>query len=215
MMSNEPPKIEAPPRRPPWDKIDPILQRTAWGITIAVGVLALISNFVVPYFEVFAVLIQFAAVGWHVLQWRKKKSYLVGWWIQPLFVLQIAMAVMEAGFYFSRGDRLLAGFWLCAGLSWTALLVLATREQHNALREEHDDLWSALLKIATAQGKIVDILHNLTERQHDIVKMNRTEMEVCKPGTDKSELLPGKTPVLEAISDVSRSTEATGELVGR
>lgn len=174
-MSSEPPKMEAPTTKPPWDKVDPILKRTALCLTIVVTSLALINNFVIPFWEVFLMVVpQAAYVAWNVRNWRKDKGYLVGWWIQPLFVFQLGITFTEAGIHFSKGDaynRLLGVLWLCASVAWTTLLVLAAREQHNAIREEQKDLWNALLKISTTQVKVIDKLENLANTQHELAKV--------------------------------------------
>jgi hypothetical protein len=119
---------------PRWPKeVDPWMQRTAWGLAITLGILTLITNFIVPFYDIFLILTNLGVAAWYAYLWRKNRNFLNSWWIQYVIVPSLVLAFIEANFYFKEGSayHLLKGsLWMLTGLAWTAISMRAEYEKY-------------------------------------------------------------------------------------
>ena len=89
---------------PPWPKkLDPWLQRTVWGLGITLGVLTLMSNYIVPHFEVFMSFTYIAYAALYAYLWYRNWGVLNSWSIQFILVPCIVISLIDAVRYTGRG----------------------------------------------------------------------------------------------------------------
>jgi hypothetical protein len=119
---------------PPWPKtVDPWLQRTAWGLGITLGVLTLITNYIIPYFELFMPFTYITYYYVYAYLWYRNRGFLNTWSIQFILVPCIAVSVIDVFRHIGRGDGygLLVGcLWLLSAAGWFALSVRAEYEKY-------------------------------------------------------------------------------------
>ena len=147
---------------PRWPKeVDPWMQRTAWGLAITLGILTLITNFIIPFYEAFLILPYLALAAWYTYSWRKDRNFLGTWWIQYVIVPNIAACFVEAFLYARRGNAyslLVSGLWLLPTAAW---FVLSLRTAY----EKYIFLWGVLAKQSLLTERLFRLSNLLSDEE--------------------------------------------------
>jgi len=161
---------------PTWPKkVDPWLQRTAWMTTATLGILALITKVIIPYYEAFLIVPYLALAAWYAYSWHKDRNFLGTWWIQYAIATSMVPCFVWAYHNFALGDGyhvLVSSLWFLTGSAWVALSVRAAYEKYVFL-------WGFLATLVLTDEMQQKILHRLqgVEYNEDFGQALRTDMQ--------------------------------------
>lgn len=159
-----------------WDKVEPPLKRAALILGLVTGSLMFISNFVIPYWKIWVILVIFAPVCLNYYYWFKRRSFFAYWW-SSLTDFLCSVYMLLSGLYFvnkynvSDSDLLSGCLQLILSALFFGLCIIGLYEQ----RRRRDDRILLLSKINEAQLALllgtldyVKVLASNTAKQLDI-----------------------------------------------
>jgi hypothetical protein len=179
-MSDSQPTNEPKPGL--WPKqYDLILQRTAWITTISYGAIALFTNLILPYWQLFvAVPIGLFAVL-ELYRGLKYKDHFLKASHQAQYTTNMVVAIAQAAFCFGHESDYhiaLAVEWFVIAVMWYGLLQWASTYQFTTLWDTLDTIGTTQGTLADnqrtflkTQGKLIDNLETITNNQHDMAKL--------------------------------------------
>jgi hypothetical protein len=186
-LTKEPAEVAAPKHRM-WVKVDPLLQRTAWILSITLVALTLISNYVVPHYQYFLVAPQFLIVAWYLYKWKTQEGFLAGWYMQYGLWVQVALCLFQSSIYLRVADgdvyiKTLAILWILVGCSWFAMTALAAHENQKAV-------WNAISDFSNTQSRLIDLVRDIAETQGLIIEKDGLEKRLAEVQKEKERVEP-------------------------